>query len=519
MRSLIIALLGISLGCTAMEPEPIGGTCTSSSECASDELCRLDFCVLNSEVVQNFGFRLVPPNTSMLQPQSVPPAEVSSDEPISIALIPSVRVAGRLLFVNDQNQVRSDGPLGILSLERSSSTTRSSRQQRLDTDSRFDLFVLPGTYTLTFVPDDAETPPKVWSEIALNLDTDPQLTIPARRLAVSGTVLDQPFNAGRLMGLGRARVVALSDRGAASTVGETDDSGAFRIYLLPDSHTYGLRVTFEDEGSTFEVSLKEALECSNTRCVNLLGEDEQFLVQLGSFMTTRIRRKFQFEAAGEDLSGSSVEFTATYPWGAIRLRHSVDVTNSISVNLPNGDWTVHVKPPADSALASTSYSLRLLDDNVLENIALSQKLNVSLEIIYAGSPVPQSRVEFKPTRGDGDGLVLTTDEDGRLDARLDPDSVYRVLITPGLSAAPRTGLVASASSLSSATKITVPRPTVVWGHVFEPPGDDDVWTPIQDVTVQVFELRDGESLTLGESSTRENGQFKILVPASKATLE
>lgn len=495
-------------------------TCSMDSDCGSDQVCRYDFCVAPSSGPIDLGFRLVPPNTSTLQPQSIVPARVSPEENISIALLSSVRVAGRLLFVNDQNQVRADGPLGVLTFEKRGGLNPVVKQQRLDTDSRYDLYVLPGTYTLTFVPDDLETPPRVWTDVSFNLDTDPQLTIPARRLSVTGVIYDTLVPGFRSQAVPRARVVALTENGAGSTVAETDEAGFFRLFLLPQASVYDLRVVFENEALFREYTLRKALECGGTRCTNLLGEDDQFLVQLDAIMSNAKERQIRFRSSvpGVSLAGASVELASDFEWGTLRIRKVLDQMGEVRTALPSGSWTVLVTTSSDSRTGNLESTLDVQNDLPAYELDLPSRLQVNLDVTDGSIFFEDTRIEIRPL-GRGEAQVVTTDASGRLSTQVDPKMAYRISVTPGVAGQPRSALIATAEELAEARSLLLPKATAIAGRVFGPPGSDDEWVPVGDVTIQAFDGTFGESVILGESNTREDGGFRMLIPVGPAILQ
>lgn len=492
--------------------------CLEDSDCGGGLVCRYDFCVVSTSEPVNLGFRLVPPNTSTLQPQSIAPALISLDESVSIAFLSSVRVTGRLLFVNEQNQVRADGPLGVLTFEKHGGQNPVIKQQRLDSDSRYDLYLLPGTYTLTFVPDDLETPPRVWTDVVFNLDTDPQLTIPARRLSLTGVIYDNLVPGLRSQAVPRAKVVALNANGAGSTVGETDEAGFFRLFLLPQAGIYDLRVVFENESQFREYTLRKALECDTTRCTNLLGEDDQFLVQLDAVMATAKERQIRFNAPGVSLAGTSVELAAEFAWGTLRIRKVLDEMGELRAAMPPGMWSVLVTTPADSQAGNLEVELDVQSGSTMLDMEVPQRLNVELDVTDGSQFFEDTRLEIRPL-GRGESQVVTTNSEGALITRVDPNTKYRISITPGTAGQPRSALLATAEELAAANRLVLPAATAIAGSVFGPPGSESEWAPVSDVTIQAFDQNFGESVILGETNTREDGSFRMLIPVGPATLE
>lgn len=513
---LLFGLSGFAVSCTATGVDSVGASCASDSDCESDLVCRQAFCALAETKTFDLGFRLIPSNDSPLQPQTLPTSPVTNDEPVSIALTPSVRASGRVLFVNDQNQVRSDGPLGILSFRKTSGISTPSKQVRLDSDSRYDVLLLPGTYQVNFVPDDPQTPPRTWRDLELSLDTDPQLTVPARQMTVSGTILDAGLPL-RSAGLATASVVAVAEDGTASTSDSTDDSGNFQIQITPAEKTYGLRVsTTENVGTTIDI--ERALECDISRCRNLLGADDQFLVQLESLLGERIATQIELVGDLEDLRGATLELQADFSWGSINQR--VQVTNSARLEflLPLGSWQATLRPTQDSGLSALESLIDVSPDSAIHDLEPNPRIGAQLRLVSSEMPLAGARVEVRKTQNEAESIVLTTDDNGELELLLDEASNYRILVTPGTSDLPRSLLVASSAELAAATEIEVPLGAAIWGYVLEAPSSDNDWVGSADVTVQATQELSGEQLTVGEANTRADGYFRMLVPAAPITL-
>lgn len=513
---LCLGVAWLALSCTATGIDAVGASCASDSDCESDLVCRQAFCATAQTKSFDLGFRLIPSNDSTLQPQTLPTSVVSNDEPISIALIPSVRASGRVLFVNDQNQVRSDGPLGILSFRKTSGISTPSKQVRLDSDSRYDVLLLPGTYQINFVPDDPQTPPRTWRDIEISLDTDPQLTVPARQITVSGTILDAGLPL-RSTGLAAASVVAVAEDGTVSTSDTTDDSGNFQIQIAPAEKTYGLRISAtENVGTTFDI--KSALECDISRCRNLLGADDQFLVQLESLLDERFATEVELVGDLEQLRGATLELQSTFSWGSLNQR--VQVTNSTRLEflLPLGDWNAIFRPTQESGLSAIESVIEVSGDTPKHVLEPRPQRVVELRLVSSEMPLAGARVEIRKIQHEAESMVLTSGDNGEIEILLDDVADYRILVTPGTSNLSRSVLVASSDELVASSLIEVPLGAAIWGYVLEAPSSENDWVGSADVTVQATQDVAGEQLTVGEANTRTDGYFRMLVPAAPITL-
>lgn len=519
-RTDILVMMGVFLaGCTdaSSDSKTPGVRCVADSECPSQLICRYDVCVSSEVIPRELSFRLVPPNSTTWKPQSVSESTINVDEPVPIALVPSIRVAGKLLYVNEANQVRPDGPSGVLTFRREGQK-QSLEQYRVESDSRYSTYLLPGRYDVSFIPDDSSAPPVGFGTRDFVLDTDPELTVPVRAISVTGSLRDSPGPGIRAEAVQNASVVAVSrTTGALSSVGTTDSEGFFTFNLLPQADLYDLRVSYETNDYLREITIFQALDCTMAQCSNLLGEDDTFQVSLEATVGDSAQRQVNLvpdrTETTPDFSGVVIEMNGTMPWGTARVRRTLDASGSFTARLPHGEYEVVVSTPQSFPLSGKRDSVALAVDDTTVAVGLSAKVSASIEVLdLENLPAADARLEFQ-RQDASDPVVVTANAEGKVDVLLE-DTPHRIVITAMQNGVARAVVAWTPSSPTMTVRL--PAAVVLTGSVLGAPADasNTEWQAVEDVAVQVLEKFDGSHVTVGETTTRADGTFRVIIPSS-----
>jgi len=520
-RTDILVMMGVILlaGCTGApsDSKTPGVRCIADSECPSQLICRYDVCVSSEVLPRELSFRLVPPNSTTWKPQSVSASTVDVEEPVTIALVPSIRVAGKLLYVNEANQVRPDGPSGVLTFRREGQS-QSLEQYRVESDSRYSTYLLPGRYDVSFIPEDTSAPPVSFGTRDFVLDTDPELTVPVRAISVTGSLRDSPGSGIRAEAVQNASVVAVSrTTGALSSVGTTDAEGFFTFNVLPQADLYDLRVSYDTNVYLREITIFQALDCTMAKCTNLLGDDDTFQVSLEATVGDSAQRRVNLVPERSELipdfSGVVVEMNGTMPWGTARVRRTLDASGSFEARLPDGEYEVVVSSPQAFPLSGKRDSLALVADDAAITIGLSAKVSASIEVLdLENLPAVDARLEFQ-RQDASDPIVMTADAEGKVEVLLE-DAPHRIVITAMQNGVARG--VSEWTPSSPTMSVHLPAAAVLTGSVLGAPTDasNKEWQAVEDVAVQVLENYDGANVTVGETTTRADGTFRVIIPAS-----
>lgn len=517
LKDLTVVASILLAGCTAASTNDAlpTATCASDSECPADLRCTYDVCVNPDAPARSLGFRLVPPNSTTWKPQWVAPSEVSPDEPVTIGLVTSVKVAGNLLYVDEANKAASGGPSGVLTFRRDGQRD-STEQYRIGSNTSYSTYLLPGRYFVTFVPEDRTAPPVNFGLKDFSLDTDPELYVPARSIAVSGSLKDALARGMQASAVAGASVVAISrTTGAMSGIGTTDSDGFFTIKILPLVDRYDLRVTYDTDNSLREVTIHDALDCTETKCRNLLAADETFQVSLEAIVGDSSSRTLSVQAPDQSVrnfSGVVIELKGEFTWGTTRVRRTLDGDGMFSARLPIGSYSVLATTPQDFPLSGITDEISIDDSTEVQLINLPPKITASLSFFgLENEPAAGAKVEFQ-SDGSVDPVVVAADETGAVSALLEEHS-YRVIVTPSQLGVARG--VFDWSPLKPRQSYTLPPASVLTGSVLGTPPDaaEAMWQPVEDVTVHVIETFDNANIVVGEATTRSDGGFRVVIPA------
>lgn len=510
----------LALGACAIDaddskvPAELGPQCTSDSECTGEKVCRTGLCSVPGSEVREIGFRLIPPNSSSLRPQVAAPSSIELDESISLGMRPSVRVEGRLLY-NDAGGVTSSGPTGTLTFRRQEPYFSGfSQQYAVEEDSTYSILVLPGSYDVTFTPDDERVPGQIWQGLDFRLDTNPQLTLPARSQRVKIAVIDLPGPDRNVpVNLEGARIVGISQAtGATSSTTIADASLNYELALYPDSGLYDVRVSSSTETGVREVVIYDAIDCTD-RCPDIV--ELNLAETAGPRVNTTLELTTDTTAA--DLHQTRVETIGRFEWGAWSQRTNLEEGQRVEIFAPAGQYDVSISPPAESTIASATRQFETTPGEFRHEFYLeSKRLFESTVVSAAGEPVPGAQAEFEPVDASLRTLNAETDEEGRLNVELEPVP-YWVTLVPGKGSLPRSVLYLDPDEVSSRTELRLSEPVVLSGLLATPEMDDDVeqLIPIPDVTVQAFEMRQGRVIIVGDVTTDSDGVFRMILGSSR----
>ncbi len=491
--------------CGDTQSSDIDGDCSVDSECPTGQICRLGICGVQAAKPRAIGFTLTPPADASLPVQTIRPASIRIDKPIQLLLNRGARVSGKISFIGS-----TISPSGTLTFtdESSEFTTQTTAQR-----GEYSVVVPVGNYRLTFVPEDPSIPSKVWKNIRFERDSDPKLTLPAPEYTlVSGTLSFVDKRSVESKTVTGARVFAVSkETGSLSTIATTNADGSFEIRVLPDSGNYDLRVTATIENEFVpDTTFPDFFISTDKGWTSKTGEDIATLsVALGEYTTADSSTQIQLTSEAKIDSWEEFDVLVTFSagQGEIRLRPSVLPDGTFSVPKLDLPGSFNIIAPPQSPISSYT-TTRLLSET--SPISCATKFILKGQVLSAaGNPVV-SRLEAVPTKDGALRIVATTDEDGFFEIGLEP---FEYLIT----AIPQNGAIARSiikvdgkSDEPESRIITIPEPTLVWGTVFIQSGD--ALEALGDVTIQAFEIRDGERLKVGEARSDTDGGFKLIVP-------
>jgi hypothetical protein len=524
--ALSFVLLCLLVACGAEPtPEQRASNCDADRDCPSSQVCRAGWCSL-PEGAGTFDFRFLTPNSSIYVPQSVNDVRVDTESSMDFGLRPGVNARGDLVYTNSEES----GPSGTVIFRPVGSESDFLERRAPIQDGRFQTYVLPGTYKLSFVPEDStRAPGKVWPPQSIEKNWSGTLEIPRyEALApVNGTVSFMSEAAQEYQNLSGARVFAVStDDRFTSTTDTTDENGSYTLRVIPDSGTYNVHI--QPSRPDAYLPKKEF-----PRAFTASGPDgevspQSLTNQLGQYYTDKVtfHPRLGVDSDTErdiDWSGTRLAVEGTLGDGMFTQTTTSDRNGSMEpITLLRGTYDVTIVPPADSPVApKTDITLTVGPTTVVNRLySLDLKPRFRGELVdSAGRPVPDTSLEFRPVN-ELEGIlklpVLTveTGDDGSFDVPLD-DRNYRVIAKPP----PNSGQPAHIYTLNGETlgrdqtyTWKLPAPMTVTGTVFGQSSDASVQS-IERTTVEVTRTIGDDVVRVGRTQTESDGSFRLVLPA------
>ncbi len=522
--ALVASLWGLALmpACSSNSVSPLdrGAECSTDTDCQGNLTCRFDVCVVPDATSRQLGFRVIPPNSSLYRPQVITPAEVDFTEGVTIALRPSIRVEGKLLFRSLDGRLSATGPPGVLSFRREETAYNTLPiQTTIGNDSAYSVLLLPGRYTVSFRPDDPNVPSKVWETREFKLDTDPELSIAQDATRLQGTLRDASMpGMVQVMPIEGAKLVAVAKAtGSSTTVSETTQQGEFILGALPFSGVHDLKVSTSDETSETQLTFANAFECEDERCTWNLSDGENLELNILNIIGERKDARFVFIPPGEarpDWTGTVATIRGEFPWGQIRITKPVAASGEVRFPVPPGNYELTVTPPDEFSLSRHLTSLSVDPGNEAREITVPARTQFIASVVDPdGEPLPGATVELQAAESIASTLSATADEYGDVSLPVDLYDFW-VTIRPNVANLPPTVRFIRASELETATSFTlrVQEPTALAGEVLGAPDEVNTeWIGIPDVAIQPFEVIENRPVTVGEATTRDDGQFQMII--------
>lgn len=518
-----LLVMGAACGFDA-KPQQRASNCDTDRDCPETQVCRVGWCSL-PEAAGTFDFRFLTPNSSIYVPQSAENVRVDTASTVDFGLEAGVNARGTLVYTNSE----SAGPSGTIIFRPVDAASDFLERRASIEDGQFQTYVLPGTYELSFVPQNSATGAgKVWPPRAIDENWSGTLEVPRfEALApVDGTVSFIPEAMGTDQRLEGARVFAVStNERFTSTTDTTDENGSYTLRVIPGSGTYNLHIQPGRSDSflprvVFDRAFTAAGQEGSVSPQNLTN-------QLGEYSTQRIEFRPKLVAADE------VDYAVD--WTGTRLAVEGDLglgmfTQTSTTNDPYGSfepmtllpgsYKVTVVPPADSPIAPKIYELQANRTPLGKRYELDPKPRFRGTLVDSvGRPVPNATLEFRPVKQLDSVLklpILTveTDAEGSFDVPLDRRN-YRVVAKPP----PGSGQPAHIYNVDSDTlgrdqsyTWELPPPMTVTGTIFGQSSDESVRS-VDRTTVEVTRTIGNDVVTVGRAQTRSDGSFRMVLPA------
>ncbi|QDG54594.1 hypothetical protein FIV42_28765 [Persicimonas caeni] len=560
----VIGTLGLVLtGCAenaTSGASTVGGVdnCAVDSDCPGGQMCRAGFCSTRGSAATDINFRFLPSNTTGFLPQYRENVRVQADDSVDFLLQRGVTVSsggasgnaeqsGGIRYADSTTPGGPDGTL--LFRPQDASDGLFIRQAHVD-DGRFDTTVNPGVYTVTFVPDESDKlPKKTWRRREFNSNTVLSLSVlpSSEYLVVDGRLSREIVwpdgTSGTDESVNNVRVYALSTSGEySSTEVIPTANGEFDLRVAPETGTYDLYVVpASSESMVPSVRFDAAFDALATKCVTSStqggGEVCAWSGSLGAYPAEPATVSVQLVApdgfsSEDNWQGTSLVVRGPLGRGNFARRFSADNEGKFELTLFPADWsfdelrqyTLEVIPPARSPFVRKTFELTgAIGTDVTHRFELDLKERVTGSVLDAGgNPMASAELEFRLDSDaysedehlDERAITVTTDEEGRFEAWLEPMRYDVHVVPPESSGQPRTIAQADVSALRTGEplQIELPRPTVLVGSVFgaESSDGDDI-AGVGDVSVEAYRVIDGRTVILGKARTDADGRFRMVV--------
>lgn len=460
---LVFILIGGN-GCGAIEDDATRGpgtVCDRDDDCPGDQSCQSGYCTVDEASSYEVDLRFFPPNSSRIPPQMGRDISLGTG-PIHVALEPNIEASG-CIEISGRMQAAPDG--NVLFSRNGASGAFTSRSGPVEftsgTDSRcperdgeFNLDILPGSYDVTFLPDDRtnETPseaypPVTWlrrkfekprDDNSVSITNLSPLPSPSGLATINGALEYTAGSPGETGGnttrLDRARVYAVGadDSSLESTVAVTDPEGNFTLKTLPEDEPtpYDLivgpsaRNPFVPKrrisGEEISVAGRDDLvidEESSESPLSLQGVDVGRFPQVIRDDPPELRIEFEApelddegsrENGSEDAKNESSEDAPVWTQFRVRLRstdlregtfsrtQSLSEDGTVSIAVLPVEFEGKLIPPSDSKIRPKTFTVD--SDETLEPppIELELKKNVEGRVLDSrGEPLVGAQIEWR----------------------------------------------------------------------------------------------------------------------------
>lgn len=447
----LIALAGALHGCAAQgdvdldDLEGTAGNCSAHSDCPDGQECHLNMCSAPKSNVANLNFRFIPPGDSDYLPQFRNDVEIQPQDPTNFVLRPPLTIRSgesstpggesEGIRYADNNRRGPDGTLVFRPINAKNSLfIRQTAVER----GAFSAQVNPGSYSLSFVPDDRELlPKKTWEprEFSRNTILSRTLLEPDNYTEIQGVLVQQVLSSSarkpsreRVSG---AQVYAISTDGDYnSTVVSTDESGYFKLKVEPDSGSYDLYVLpASPDLPVPSAEFLDAFRAHAGRCTSA-DDDKAEACNLGNLNLgtvtdhpSSLRVQLQTPSGFEDefgWRGTMLLVEGPLGNGSFEQKYTVDEDGIVDLSVfapidhllpqdpaPPEDlrpstpasraYTLEVVPPADSPFARTKMTIPAdLSNIAIPKLELRLKHQLDGQILAAdGAPLGGATLQFQ----------------------------------------------------------------------------------------------------------------------------
>ncbi|MBT6434170.1 MAG: hypothetical protein HOK97_12300 [Deltaproteobacteria bacterium] len=533
MKHLIFLVTVLFLGgCSLAELSMFSSNqdCSSTYDCSPGDVCHFGACVAPGGEAGEILMVLEPSPYSGYPAQADSGGERNAVAGIyhDLTLTGGSRVIGKVAVASGGSRT------GTLSITSEESILGLSDTQSLHSGvDGFVVDLLPGTYTFSFVPDDADfRPPVIWAAIDVPQEGISDLVFPYPEdlglVAATGQlVFTQQLLSPIVGAVVQGEYTTASGLTAYSSPALTDEDGHYDIVFPGPAETYRLKISPGENYFIPETTIPD-LNVSEDSLIDLdiLPNAQSFTVE-----TT--------QADGSLVPGTTLYFQGViqeYAYELVSFEFAVQTGaqgNSV-INLLPGLYTVTAIPPRASDASVTVRELCIAGaepDNSLcfvPDVAQGETLSLALssKSLFSGRVysdrqeiVPNARVTLH-TKINGQRLeaLTNTDDQGFFELRVDgcPDieSVYTLdVLPPNKLALPWHREDFSGDIFGSIRSVILPTPALLAGGLRAESG-----VPVENVAISVYSVSTDTNSSprlIGVGTSTTGGEFLIALPAQE----
>lgn len=457
---LLVFALFVGGGCGALEADATqgpGSVCDRDDDCPGDQSCQAGYCTVDEASSYEVDLRFFPPNSSRIPPQLGRNISLGTG-PLHVALEPNIEASG-CIEISGSMQSAPDG--NVLFSRSGASGAFTSRSGPVEftsgTDSRcperdgeFNLEILPGSYDVSFLPDDRtkETPSEAYPPVtwlrrefekprdgnSVSITNLSPLPSPSGLATINGALEYTAGSPGETGGnttrLDRARVYAVGtdDSSLESTVAVTDPEGNFTLKTLPaeEPTPYDLIVGPSAQnpfvpkrripGDEISVAGRDALvidEESSESPLSLQGVDVGRFPQVIRDDPPELRIEFvapelDDEGSSEEPKNDANEDAPIWTQFRVRLRstdlreatfsrtESLSEDGTVSMAVLPVEFEGKLIPPSDSKIRPKTFSVDSAETLEPPPIELERKTRVEGRVRDSrGEPLVGAQIEWR----------------------------------------------------------------------------------------------------------------------------
>lgn len=529
---LLLASIFVLGGCSLADLSMFSSNqdCSSTYDCSPGDVCHFGACVEPGGDAGNVLLVLEPSPYSGFPPQLDAGGERNAKAGTyhDLTLIKGSRVDGKVAVAS------GDSRTGTLSITSAQSILGISDTQSLHTGiDGFAVDLLQGTYTFSFVPDDADfRPPVIWAAVDVPEAGITDLVFPYPEdlglVAASGQLVFTQYPLSPVIGaVVQGEYTTVSGLTAYSSPALTDQHGRYDIVFPGPAETYSLRIS---PGANYFIpeTTIPGLNVSDTSLIDL-----DILPSAQTFKVETIQED------GSAVAGTTLYFQGVvqeYAHELVSFKFAVQTgaLGESTITLLPGLYTVTAIPPRSSdasvtvrevciAGASLEHGLCYVSDvtpGETMSIELGSKSKFYGQILSDKRvPVANAKVTLH-TLINGQRLeaLTNTNDQGffelRVDGSPDIDSVYTLnVLPPDKLALPWHREEFSGNIFGVSQSVIIPSPALISGGLQAESG-----LPVENVAISVYSVpTDNESSPrlIGVGTSTTGGEFLIALPAQE----